>query len=49
MYKIPDPILYIDSITELQHWSQYEWIALIKNGSKYVISRNYREKLKNIP
>jgi two-component system LytT family response regulator len=41
-------IVNIDSITELQHWSQYEWIALMKNGGKYVISRNYREKLKTI-
>lgn len=41
-------IINIDSIIELQHWSQYEWTALLKNGSKYVVSRNYREKLKNI-
>ena len=41
-------IINVDSITELQHWSQYEWIALLKNGSKYVVSRSYREKLKDI-
>lgn len=41
-------IINIDSITELQHWSQYEWVALLKNGGKYVVSRSYREKLKNI-
>ncbi len=41
-------IINIDSITELQHWSRYEWVALQKNGSKYVVSRSYREKLKDI-
>jgi two-component system LytT family response regulator len=41
-------IINIDSIIELQHWSQYEWIAILKNGSKYVVSRSFREKLKNI-
>ena len=41
-------IVNIDSITELQHWSQYEWMALLRNGGKYVVSRNYREKLKSI-
>lgn len=41
-------IVRIDSIKELQHWSQYEWMAILKNGSKYVVSRSYREKLKNI-
>lgn len=41
-------IVNIDSIVELQHWVQNEWIALLKNGSKYVVSRRYREKLKSI-
>jgi two-component system LytT family response regulator len=41
-------IINIDSITELQHWSQYEWVALLKNGGKYVVSKSYREKLKDI-
>ena len=41
-------IVNIDSISELQHWSQFEWMVLLKNGSKYVVSRSYREKLKNI-
>ncbi len=40
-------IINIDSITELQHWSQYELIALLKNGGKHIVSRGYREKLKN--
>jgi two-component system LytT family response regulator len=41
-------IVNIDSITELQHWIQSEWIVLLKSGSKYIVSRSYREKLKNI-
>lgn len=41
-------IVNIESIKELQHWSQYEWMAILKNGGKYVVSRSYREKLKNI-
>lgn len=41
-------IINVDSIIELQHWSQYELVALLKNGSKYVVSRSYREKLKDI-
>ena len=41
-------IINIDSIKELQHLSPYEWIILLKNGCKYVVSRSYREKLKNI-
>ncbi len=41
-------IVNIDSIKELQHWSQNEWLALLVNGRKYVVSRGYREKLKNI-
>jgi two-component system LytT family response regulator len=39
-------IINIDSILELQHWGQNEWIALLKNNSKYVVSRRYRENLK---
>ncbi len=41
-------IINLDSIIELQHWGQSEWIALLKNGGKYTVSRRYREKLKNI-
>ncbi len=41
-------IININAIKELQHWSQSEWMAILKNGAKYVVSRNYRDKLKDI-
>lgn len=41
-------IVNIDSIKELQHWSKTEWIALMKNGTKYTISRKCREKLSQL-
>lgn len=41
-------IINLDALKEIQHWSPQEWIALLKNNKKYIVSRHYREKLKDI-
>ncbi|MCP4213397.1 MAG: response regulator transcription factor [bacterium] len=41
-------IINIDSLRELQQWSQSELMAILKNGGKYVVSRKYRDNIKNI-
>lgn len=41
-------IINLDALKEIQHWSPQEWIALLKNKKKYIVSRHYREKLKDI-
>lgn len=41
-------IINLNALKEIQHWSPHEWIAILKNGKKYMVSRNYREKLKDI-
>lgn len=41
-------LVRIDAIRELQSWSAHEWLAVLGNGRKYVVSRAHREKLKQI-
>ena len=41
-------LVRIDSIRELQSWSAHEWLAVLSNGKKYIVSRARRERLKEI-
>jgi two-component system LytT family response regulator len=39
-------LVRIDAIRELQSWSPHEWLAVLANGKKYIVSRAHRERLK---
>lgn len=41
-------LVRIDAIRELQSWSAHEWLAVLVNGRKYIVSRAHRERLKEI-
>ena len=41
-------LVRIDAIRELQSWSAHEWLAVMANGRKYIVSRAHRERLKEI-
>ena len=41
-------LVRIDAIRELQSWSAHEWLAVLANGRKYIVSRAHRERLKEI-
>jgi two-component system LytT family response regulator len=41
-------LVRVEAIRELQSWSDHEWLAVLSNGRKYVVSRARREKLKKI-
>jgi two-component system LytT family response regulator len=41
-------LVRVDAIRELQSWSPHEWLAVLANGRKYIVSRAHRERLKEI-
>jgi len=41
-------LVRIDAIRELQSWSAHEWLAVMANGRKYIVSRAHRERLREI-
>ena len=41
-------LVRVDAIRELQNWSAHEWLAVLANGRKCIVSRAHRDRLKEI-